>query len=50
MRIPKGYPSVIIGNHPALYDSNGVLLPWTSWQNAIHLEMHWYLRNIFAQR
>lgn len=33
-----------IGNHPAKYDSHGVLLPWTSWQDAIDREMNWYLR------
>jgi hypothetical protein len=34
---------VEIGNHSAVYDSNGRLLPWISWQNAIELEMQWYL-------
>lgn len=32
-----------IGNHKAIYDNKGMLLPWTSWQNAVHLEMQWYL-------
>jgi hypothetical protein len=35
---------VEIGNHSAVYDSNGRLLPWISWQNAIELEMQWYLK------
>jgi hypothetical protein len=34
---------VVIGNHPAVYDADGRLLPWTSWQTAIESEMHWYL-------
>ena len=35
----------VIGNHRAIYDNNGVLLPWTSWQNAITREMQWYLQS-----
>ena len=34
----------MIGNHAAVYDSNGSLLPWTSWQDAITREMQWYLK------
>jgi hypothetical protein len=34
---------VMIGNHRAIYDTKGMLLPWTSWQNAVNLEMQWYL-------
>jgi hypothetical protein len=41
---PKGHPSVVIGNHPARYDSSGMLLPWISWQNAVNLEIQWYLQ------
>jgi len=41
---PKGHPSVVIGNHPARYDSSGILLPWISWQNAVNLEIQWYLQ------
>jgi len=33
-----------IGNHRAVYDSRGLLLPWTSWSDAISREMNWYLR------
>src|ERR1051326_8811164 len=33
-----------IGNHPARYDEHGVLLPWTSWSDAIEREMKWYSR------
>ena len=36
-------PNVIIGNHAAIYDSKGMLLPWTSWRDAIDREMQWYL-------
>jgi hypothetical protein len=32
----------IIGNHPAVYDAEGILLPWTSWTDAITREMNWY--------
>src|SRR5579884_507110 len=31
-----------IGNHRAIYDSNGLLLPWTSWRDALGREMQWY--------
>ena len=34
---------VKIGNHTAIYDSNGMLLPWISWRDAIRKEMNWYL-------
>jgi len=33
-----------IGNHRAIYDSKGLLLPWTSWTDALDREMTWYLR------
>ena len=39
----RGNTSVVIGNHPAIYDGDGMLLPWTSWQDAISREMQWYL-------
>ncbi|MHB8519496.1 MAG: hypothetical protein ACYDH9_01945 [Limisphaerales bacterium] len=32
-----------LGNHPAVYDKQGVLLPWTSWRDAIGREVNWYL-------
>jgi len=32
-----------IGNHKAVYDNKGMLLPWTSLRNAVDLEMQWYL-------
>lgn len=41
---PTGNKNVVIGNHPAIYDSNGMLLPWTSWQDAITREIQWYLQ------
>ena len=34
----------IIGNHRAIYDPRGMLLPWTSWSDAIDREMNWYLK------
>ncbi len=36
-------PSLIIGNHPARYDSQGILQPWISWEDAVNREMQWYL-------
>src|ERR1700732_357298 len=32
-----------IGNHKAVYDAQGTLRPWTSWQDALDREMKWYL-------
>lgn len=34
----------IIGHHPAVYDESGMLLPWTSWGDAIDREVSWYLK------
>ena len=31
-----------IGFHQAVYDKEGKLLPWTSWENALKKEMNWY--------
>ncbi len=33
-----------IGNHPAVYDSRGILQPWTSWRDALDREVNWYLK------
>lgn len=33
-----------IGNHRAVYDAQGILQPWTSWSNALALEVNWYLQ------
>lgn len=33
-----------IGNHRAVYDPRGLLLPWTSWTDALNREMNWYLK------
>jgi len=33
-----------IGNHPAIYDSRGILQPWTSWRDALDREVNWYLK------
>ncbi len=35
---------VQIATHPARYDAQGVLLPWTSWTDAIEREVKWYAR------
>lgn len=32
-----------VGFHKASYDTDGKLLPWTSWEDAIAREMAWYL-------
>ena len=32
----------VIGNHPAVFNSEGILQPWTSWTDAITREMNWY--------
>ena len=40
IQLPK---SETIGNHKAVYDRNGYLLPWTSWKDALSREMTWYL-------
>jgi len=36
-------PAQNIGNHPAVYDAHGVLVPWTPWRDAIQREVTWYL-------
>jgi hypothetical protein len=33
---------LMLGHHRAIYDRNGVLLPWTPWKDAIEREMKWY--------
>ena len=32
-----------VGFHRAVYDADGKLLPWTTWDDAIDREMNWYL-------
>jgi hypothetical protein len=32
-----------IGNHPAVYDGQGTLLPWTNWNEILRREVNWYL-------
>jgi hypothetical protein len=32
-----------IGNHRATYDGQGLLLPWTTWRDALAREVNWYL-------
>lgn len=34
----------VIGNHRAVYDAKGILLPWTSWTDALDREISWYLK------
>ncbi len=33
-----------IGFHKVIYDSEGVLLPWTPWKDVLAREINWYLR------
>lgn len=33
-----------VGFHDAVYDADGKLLPWTSWDDALAREMDWYLK------
>lgn len=33
-----------IGFHTAVYDAQGKLLPWTSWDDAVGREVNWYLK------
>src|SRR5476651_2098914 len=35
---------MIIAGHNARFDAHGELLPWTSWQSALELEMQFYRR------
>ncbi len=37
-------PAQTIGNHQAIYDKHGTLLPWTPWRDAIRREVEWYLK------
>jgi hypothetical protein len=39
-----GKNGLVIGNHTAKYDGHGILLPWTSWLDALGREMNWYLK------
>lgn len=32
----------MIGNHRAVYDAAGMLVPWTTWTDALDREMKWY--------
>jgi len=38
-----GAENPTIGNHRAVYDSKGMLAPWTQWSDALNREMNWYL-------
>ncbi len=35
-------PPVLIAGHPAVYDAEGCLAPWISWNRALDLEMSFY--------
>ncbi len=35
----------ILCSHKAVYDKNGILLPWTNWNDALAREMEWYLNS-----
>lgn len=37
-------PAQTISNHKAVYDRHGMLLPWTSWNDALDREMRWYAK------
>ena len=39
----QGRVDVAIGNHQAIYDNKGMLLPWITWADAVDREMQWYL-------
>ncbi len=39
--VPSTRPKQI-GFHEAIYDSEGKLLPWTAWEDAVDREMAWY--------
>jgi hypothetical protein len=36
--------SQTIGNHQAVYDEHGTLLPWAPWSDILEREMNWYLK------
>lgn len=42
--VPSVRGQQAIGNHPGIYDTNGILLPWTSWTDALRREVNWYLK------
>jgi hypothetical protein len=37
-------PPLMLGHHRAIYDKSGLLVPWTSWSDALDREMRWYER------
>lgn len=37
-----GASPLVIGNHTAVYEGRGFLVPWTSWADALGREMSWY--------
>src|ERR1019366_5732771 len=39
---PMRAENPVIGNHRAVYDAGGLLLPWTTWTDALDREMKWY--------
>ena len=42
--VASALPAQNLGNHPAVYDTHGILLPWTPWRDAIQREVNWYLK------
>ena len=42
LALPAGVQT--IGNHPAVYDAQGILQPWTSWRDALDGEVNKYLK------
>ena len=37
-------PPTVIGNHRAVYDPHGLLLPWKPWADVIDREVEWYFK------
>jgi hypothetical protein len=40
--VPASAENPMIGNHRAVYDAAGMLVPWTTWTDALDREMNWY--------
>jgi hypothetical protein len=41
--VAESAPAKTIGNHTAVYNAQGTLQPWTSWNDCLEREMKWYL-------
>lgn len=40
----RAVSALVIGNHVAVYDANGILQPWASWDDILDREANWYSR------